>query len=182
MQPIFLRACHSPWKWLNQNLLCYARGGVLVYLVVVFGMSSHFKLDRDDDHSAWRFLFQFSSITWAMILAYHVMVFSWTLTHLHWPDVDPDDRTWEAKLLRVMQPPQQTGNSRGRFYFSLFYSVVHVYSLMLTVIYWTVLVPNGHGHLPKDGGDANAAAGDMDHFCEFPASWASSSSFQSSCV
>ena len=134
-------------------MLCYVRGTVLAYVMATFGMTTHFKLAKHDEHSGWRLIFQFSTITWALMVAYHVVVFSWTLTHLHWPDVDPNDQTWEAKLLRLMQPPQQrSGYSRGRFYFSLFYTLVHVYSFMLIVIYWTVLVPNGHGHLPKRPG------------------------------
>jgi len=101
-----------------------------------------------------------------MILLYHVMVFSWTLTHLHWPEIDNDDRTWESKLLRLMQPPQQTGYARSRFYFSLFYSLVHVYCFMMTLIFWTVLVPNGHGHLPKHPDDPATPPSYNDHFCE----------------
>ncbi len=138
---------------MSQNVLCYVRGVVLACVIAIVAMTTHYKLQRQDLHSDWRLIFQFSSITWGLILVYHVTVFSWTLTHLHWPDVDPDDRSWEARLLRLMQPPQQIAYSRRRFYFSLFYTLVHVYSFMITIIYWTVLVPNGHGHLPKNPAD-----------------------------
>ena len=139
---------------------------MLAYLIAVVGMTVHFKFDRDDHHSDWRVLFQFSTVTWTLMLAYHVMVFSWTLTHLHWPEIEADDQTWESKLLRMMQPPQQTGYSRSRFYFSLFYSLVHVYSFMITIIFWTVLVPNGHGHLPKHPDDPATPPSYKDHFCK----------------
>jgi hypothetical protein len=145
-------------------MLCYFRGLVLLYVVAVYGMTLAFKVEGDHHHSNWRLLFDFSNITWLLILLYHVTVFSWTLTHLHWPEIDPNDNSWEAKILLFMQPPKQTAYSRSRFYFSLFYTLVHVYSFMLVVIYWTVLVPSGHGHLPTHGNGETPRLDD--HFCE----------------
>jgi len=49
-----------------------------------------------------------------------------------------------------MSPPAQTPHSRKRIYFSLFYSVVHVVNFMSPTIYWTILVPKGRGHFPKE--------------------------------
>lgn len=49
-----------------------------------------------------------------------------------------------------MSPPAQTMQTRKRFYFSLFYTIVHVFAIMNVIIYWSVLVPKGHGHFPKD--------------------------------
>ena len=74
---------------------------------------------------------------------------SWTFTHLYYPDIEENDNRWESKILRVMSPPTQTAHSRKRFYFSLFYTAVHVFTFMNTLIYWTVLVPQEHGHLPQ---------------------------------
>jgi hypothetical protein len=68
---------------------------------------------------------------------------------LYYPDIEDTDRSWESSLLRIMSPPVQTANSRKRFYFSIFYTAVHVFCFMNTVIYWTVLVPQGHGHFAK---------------------------------
>lgn len=76
---------------------------------------------------------------------------------MHWPDIDHDDTRWESRLLRFMSPPEQTSDSRRRFYFSLFYTVTHVFALMDVAIYWTVLVPNGHAHWPSgDGSDSSS--------------------------
>lgn len=73
---------------------------------------------------------------------------------MHWPETDPNDTRWESRLIRFMSPPEQTADSRGRFYFSLFYTVAHVFALMNVMIYWTIQVPNGHAHWPSgDGGD-----------------------------
>lgn len=117
------------------------------------GMLIDFKVNREDKHSGWRMIFEFDTITFGLIVLYHIMAFSWTLTHLHWPHIDESDQTWESRILRAMSPPEQPSYSRRRFYFSLFYSLVHVYSFMVTLIYWAVLVPQGHGHLPKHDGE-----------------------------
>lgn len=80
---------------------------------------------------------------------------------MHWPDVDPSDTRWESKLLRFMSPPQQTADSRKRFYFSLFYTVTSVFALLNLVVYWTLQVPHGHSHWPGgDGGDGGDGGGD----------------------
>lgn len=83
---------------------------------------------------------------------------------MHWPDIDPNDSRWESKLLRFMSPPQQTADSRKRFYFSLFYAVTHVFALLNVLIYWTVQVPHGHSHWPGDGGDGGDGGGDEGFF------------------
>lgn len=78
---------------------------------------------------------------------------------MHWPDIDPDDGRWESKLLRLMSPPEQTADSRKRLYFSLFYTVTHVFALLNVVVYWTMQVPHGHAHWPGDGGDGAGDGG-----------------------
>ncbi|KAH8895834.1 hypothetical protein GQ53DRAFT_854040 [Thozetella sp. PMI_491] len=149
--PIFLRACHSPWSLINQSALTYIRAFIVAYLTAVGGMLIDFKLQRDDPHTNWRILWQFSSMSFLLMWLYHVTVFCWTFTHLYYPDIAADDRRWESILLRGMAPPVQTTHSRKRFYFSLFYTAVHVFTFMNTIIYWTVLVPQDHGHLPQSG-------------------------------
>lgn len=76
---------------------------------------------------------------------------------MHWPDIDQDDARWESRLLRFMSPPEQTADSRRRFYFSLFYTVAHVFALMNVAVYWTILVPNGHSHWPKGNGSDSSS-------------------------
>lgn len=77
---------------------------------------------------------------------------------MHWPDTDPSDDRWESKLIRFLSPPEQTPRARKRFYFSLFYTVTHVFALLLVMTYWTIQVPNGHGHWPS--GDGKGGSGD----------------------
>lgn len=71
---------------------------------------------------------------------------------MHWPDIDPNDTRWESRLLRFISPPEQRPDSRRRFYFSLFYTITHVFTLMNVVIHWAVTVPSGHDQWPSKGG------------------------------
>lgn len=80
---------------------------------------------------------------------------------MHWPDIDPNDDRWESRLLRFMSPPEQTADSRKRFYFSLFYTVTHVFALMNVFLYWTIQVPNGHAHWPSGDGDDSGDGADF---------------------
>lgn len=75
-QPIFLRAAHSPWRPLNQNALGYIRAALLAYLIASGGMLLDYKIKhREDEHTNWRIAFQFSTVTWVLLIIYHVMVF-----------------------------------------------------------------------------------------------------------
>lgn len=63
-----------------------------------------------------------------------------------------------------MSPPEQTITSRNRLYFSLYYTVSHVFAFMNTFIFWAFVVPKGHGELPKErqrgsGDDAGSLEG-----------------------
>lgn len=82
---------------------------------------------------------------------------------MHWPDIDENDTRWESRLLRFMSPPEQTADGRGRIYFSLFHVVTQVFALLNVIVYWTIQVPNGRGHLPAPGeGDGDGGSGDGD--------------------
>lgn len=75
MKPIFLRAAHSPWRPLNQNALGYIRAAVLAYLVATAGMLLDYKINhREDEHTNWRIPFQFSTVTWVLLIIYHFLV------------------------------------------------------------------------------------------------------------
>ncbi|KAG8161265.1 hypothetical protein KVR01_009529 [Diaporthe batatas] len=168
--PIFLRVAHSPWRPLNQNALGYIRAALVAYLIATAGMLLDYEIKhRPSEYSNWRIPFQFSAVTWFFLIVYHVLVFSWTITHMHWPDIDANDTRWESRLLRFMSPPEQTADGRGRIYFSLFHVVTHVFALMNVIVYWTIQAPSGHAHLPVpgDGGDGGGDDGDGDAFMLF---------------
>ncbi|KAK2614661.1 hypothetical protein N8I77_001467 [Diaporthe amygdali] len=155
--PIFLRAAHSPWRPLNQNALGYIRAALVAYLIATAGMLIDYETKhRESEDTKWRIPFQFSAVTWLLLIIYHIIVFSWTITHMHWPDIDENDTRWESRLLRFMSPPEQTADDRRHIYFSLFHVVTHVFALINVIVYWTIQVPNGRAHLPspgKGGGD-----------------------------
>ncbi|KAK3323843.1 hypothetical protein B0T19DRAFT_214530 [Cercophora scortea] len=157
--PIFLRVCHSPWSWLSQSGLVYTRGCILAYLTALAGMLLDYKIEkREDSHTCWRIIFQFSTLAFVLLWLYHFIAFAWSFTHLYYPDIEEDDDRCEFVILRKFSPPIQTAHSRKRFYFSLFYIFVHVVVFINSIVFWTVLVPNGHGHFPEgeDDGDAEA--------------------------
>lgn len=89
-QPIFLRAAHSPWRPLNQNALGYIRGGLLAYLIGTAGMLLDWKIKhREDEHTNWRIPFQFSTVTWTLLIIYHILVFVRLARPLAFPSVRP---------------------------------------------------------------------------------------------
>ncbi|KAK3935571.1 hypothetical protein QBC46DRAFT_358152 [Diplogelasinospora grovesii] len=147
--PIFLRVCHSPWPCITQTVLVYLRAFVVAYLTALGIMLLDYNLDgQEDAHTAWSIVFQFPTLAFVLLWIYHIIAFSWTFTHLYYPDVDQEDRRWEYMVLRLMSPPFQTLRSRNRLYFSLFYTAVHVFVFTNALLYWGVAVPLGHGHFP----------------------------------
>ncbi|KAI6086279.1 hypothetical protein F4821DRAFT_260174 [Hypoxylon rubiginosum] len=64
--PIYLRACHSPWRPINQKLLLFLRFIFAGYLSAVFGVSLKYKLENEDEHTRWRIPFQFSTVSFCL--------------------------------------------------------------------------------------------------------------------
>jgi len=176
-QPIFLRVCHSPWRFIGQGSLVSFRAFIVLYLTIVGGMLGHYKRDKqihilgegeegdEKPYSNWESVFQFSTIAFLLLWLYHFISFvgapckgvdtkltalqCWSFTHLYYPDREEEDNhSWEAILLNKMSPPGQSIHSSKRLYFSLFYAVVHVFVLMNALIYWFVLVPKGKAQWP----------------------------------
>ncbi|KAI1767810.1 hypothetical protein GGR53DRAFT_525864 [Hypoxylon sp. FL1150] len=135
--PIYLRACHSPWRLVNQKFLLFLRFIFAGYLSAVFGVSLKYKLENEDEHTPWRIPFQFSTL--------------WTAMHLISPkaiEVDPQDchgHKFKAYALRFFSPPNEASHHNRKFWFSMFYTMAHVFPFMNTMLYWAVLVPTGHG-------------------------------------
>jgi hypothetical protein len=74
-QPAFLRASHSPWRFIPQNILVILRGVVLAYLVALGVMGSNYKLGLESENPVWRFLFDFSVISYVFVAVYHIITF-----------------------------------------------------------------------------------------------------------
>ncbi|KAK4463947.1 hypothetical protein QBC42DRAFT_322538 [Cladorrhinum samala] len=179
--PIFLRACHSPWPWLGQSGLVYIRGLILAYLTALSGMLLDYKIKyeygEDEEKTAWCTLFEFSTVAFVLLWLYHFIVFFWSFTHLFYPDIEEEDQRWESTVIKKLSPPVQTPQSRKRFYFSVFFTIVHVFAIMNCVIYWTVLVPLGYGKFPGAGGGDGGDDGDAGEGGEESASITSAEDF-----
>ncbi|KAI1480072.1 hypothetical protein K445DRAFT_102493 [Daldinia sp. EC12] len=63
-------------------------------------------------------------------------------------EVDPNDcqgHKFKAYCLRFLSPPNRATCPVRRYFFSLYYTVAHVFPIMNTLVYWGCLVPSGHG-------------------------------------
>ncbi|KAI1133145.1 hypothetical protein F5Y10DRAFT_130144 [Nemania abortiva] len=146
---ITLRACHSPWRVINQKLLFSIRTVLTSYLTSVAGVALKYKLESEDDHSSWRIPFQFSTVAFVLQWIYHILTLTWTGMHtfepnIPDPDEDPQGSSVRAHVARFLSPSHRVSNIE-RLSFSMFYTVSHVFTLLNALLYWTVLVPAGHG-------------------------------------
>ncbi|KAI8956327.1 hypothetical protein F4801DRAFT_595557 [Xylaria longipes] len=146
--PITLRACHSPW--INQKLLLSVRAILTSYLTSVAGVALKYKLESEDNHNGWRVPFQFSTVAFVLQWTYHLLTLTWTGMHTFEPNAR--ERAEESQsshvhgryIARFFSPPNRVSNIE-RLSFSLFYTISHVFPLLNALLYWTVLVPSGHG-------------------------------------
>ncbi|KAI0160878.1 hypothetical protein GGR52DRAFT_150305 [Hypoxylon sp. FL1284] len=63
-------------------------------------------------------------------------------------EVDPREcqgHKFKAYVLRFFSPPNKATCPKRKFWFSMYYTMAHVFPFMNTLIYWGVLVPTGHG-------------------------------------
>ncbi|KAI0892559.1 hypothetical protein F4806DRAFT_499965 [Annulohypoxylon nitens] len=158
--PIYLRACHSSWRFIDQKSLLLLRLIITSYLTAVCGVSLKYKIDDvEDDHTPWRIPFQFSTVSFCVQWGWHILVTLWTAMHLIFPkaiEIDLDDcqgHRFRAYTLRCLSPPNKARCPIRRYCFSMFYTIAHVFPFMNTLIYWGCLVPAGHGgfkppHMP----------------------------------
>ncbi|KOS21878.1 hypothetical protein ESCO_002058 [Escovopsis weberi] len=157
--PAFLRASHSPWSCLPQNVLVVVRGFIVVYLIATAAMVLDYELTQDKTVTKKSGLwFNFALISGLLVLIYHLIAFSWTYTHLYYPDPLLCETTFEAWIIRIMSLPHDLGNLRKQFRFTLFYTVVVVFAFMNTTIYWFVTRPH-NGKMPSDGNGGNGGSG-----------------------
>ncbi|KAF4587876.1 hypothetical protein GQ602_004569 [Ophiocordyceps camponoti-floridani] len=136
--PAFLRVSHSPWGCIPQNALVLLRGAMLTYLAATAAMIGHYKLTEESEDSQWRHFFDFPLISYGLVTLYHVMTFSWTYTHLYYPDADGVEGGIESWVVGAMSLPRNMGSLRKQFYFTLFSATTAVFSFMNTAIYWFV--------------------------------------------
>ncbi|KAI2626287.1 hypothetical protein GGS21DRAFT_540997 [Xylaria nigripes] len=151
--PITLRACHSPWRIINQRVLFAIRSILTGYLTSVAGVALKYKIESEDDHTNWRIPFQFSTVTFVLLWTYHLIALAWTGLHTFMPNIgEPDEHCQgqivRARIARFFSPSHQATDIE-RLGFSMFYTICHVFVLLNTLLYWAVLVPSGHGGFPR---------------------------------
>ncbi|KAF4782427.1 hypothetical protein HER10_EVM0012160 [Colletotrichum scovillei] len=163
--PAFLRACHSPWRSFSQNHLCWVRGGIVAYLTAVGATVLDYKLRKEESpYSDWRVVFDFSVVTFSLLLAYHAVVLGWTYTHLYHPHIEETSTGWEYWALRTLSLPYDMASLRKQFYFTLFYTITTVFTFMNTVIYWFVTLEHDDkntGEPPKPQPSGGSAIANM---------------------
>ncbi|KAI1169643.1 hypothetical protein F4777DRAFT_584713 [Nemania sp. FL0916] len=155
--PITLRACHSSWRVISPKLLFSIRTLLASYLTSVAGVALKYKLESADDHTSWRIPFQFSTVAFVLQWIYHLLALTWTGTHTFEPssqeqDDDSEGSSARDRIVQFFSPTHRPSNTE-KFSFSMFYTVSHVFALLNALMYWTVLVPAGHGgfkppHIP----------------------------------
>lgn len=75
IKPIFLRACHSPWTWIPQSTLIWARGVTVAYLTALWPVLINLNLLDEESHDRWSLAFDFSILSYFLLWLYHVIVF-----------------------------------------------------------------------------------------------------------
>ncbi|KAF4449566.1 hypothetical protein F53441_7132 [Fusarium austroafricanum] len=137
--PAFLRACHSPWSFIPQNVLVILRGIVLALVTAVVILVLNFELHEQSQFSNWRIIFDFANISLFLVFLYQLKTFCWTFTHLYYPH--HHDRHMggiEGWLVKTMSLPKHIGSLRKQFYFTIFYTVCVCFAFANSTIYWFI--------------------------------------------
>ncbi|KAG6030400.1 hypothetical protein E4U41_000105 [Claviceps citrina] len=143
--PVFLRASHSAWEWIDQKALVILRGVFVAYMMVTAFMTGHYKMTEETEGSGLSNLFDFPTISSVMVLIYHVITFSWTYTHLYHPEPDDVEGRVKRFIIKAMSLPRNMGSQRKQFYFDLFYNATTVFCFMNSTIYWFITRQHGAG-------------------------------------
>ncbi|KAM0343376.1 hypothetical protein ACHAPU_008554 [Fusarium lateritium] len=137
--PAFIRACHSPWPRIPQNVLVFLRGIVLVLAIVVGILVLNFEFREYSEYSKWRIIFDFANLSFFFIFLYQLITFGWTFTHLYYPH--HHDRHMggiEGWFIKTMSLPKHMGSLRKQFYFTLYYTICAVFAFANSTIYFFI--------------------------------------------
>ncbi|KAH7241500.1 hypothetical protein BKA59DRAFT_545933 [Fusarium tricinctum] len=137
--PAFLRACHSPWSFIPQNVLVILRGIVLALVTAVGILVLNFEFHEHTEYSKWRIIFDFANLSLFFVFLYELKTFGWTFTHLYYPH--HHDRHMggiEGWIIKRMSLPHHMGNLRKQFYFILYYTICAVFAFANTTIYFFI--------------------------------------------
>ncbi|PHH68041.1 hypothetical protein CDD82_891 [Ophiocordyceps australis] len=116
-------------------------------------MIAHYKMHEESAAGPLRHAFSFTSIMRGMVVAYHVIVFFWTVTHLHYPEVGETGSGFGNKMIRAVSLPRNMASRSKQNAFTMLYSAATTFSFMDTAMYWLI---TRHHDMAK--GDATMAA------------------------
>lgn len=75
-QPVFLRASHSPWCFIPQNVLVFFRGLILAYLIAASILVLNYETtDAAPGETNARLFFDFAIVSGFMVLLYFIITF-----------------------------------------------------------------------------------------------------------
>lgn len=162
--PIFLRVCHSPWRFISQKALVGLRSVIALYMFPVFIFAIYYEIAKQK--KGFLILFEFHNIVWVLQLIYHlttavsthwpqlrhrrtVLMLNdnyqvWTFMHLHYPHHASQTQTSITRVQKLFSPPRQDPNLKNRIFFSILYTAAIAFPHPVTLIHWLIEVPYHH--------------------------------------
>lgn len=139
--PIFLRACHSPWKSIGQKSLASLRGITAAYTVAAFGLNMHYEFKHNNDK--WFAPFEFSNVATGLQMIYHSIAFTWTYMHLNYAHPESQSSGLNKHIQKMLSPPKQKDKTGNKHFFSIFNYAAQSFPLLSTFVFWAILAPKG---------------------------------------
>ncbi|CAM1507584.1 Fc.00g072250.m01.CDS01 [Cosmosporella sp. VM-42] len=160
--PAFLRASHSPWSFIPQNVLVTIRGLILLYLLIAAFFVGYYEIHERSDFSNFRHFFELANIALAFVIIYFLIVFGYTYTHLYYPNRDNIEGDFESWVINALSIPRNVASVRTQFYFTLFYALTFAFSFINAVIYFFITRRDGPDPVPPE--ESGAAGSNSDIF------------------
>ncbi|PHH65084.1 hypothetical protein CDD81_3482 [Ophiocordyceps australis] len=101
-------------------------------------MIAHYKMHEESAAGPLRHMFSFTSVMRGLVIAYHVVTFFWTITHLHFPEVGQTGGGLGNKMIRAVSLPRNMHDRRKQGAFTMLYSAATTFSFMDTAMYWLI--------------------------------------------
>ncbi|KAM0178587.1 hypothetical protein ACHAPF_003612 [Botrytis cinerea] len=148
-QPIFLRACHSPWLSVSQKSLVRFRGALAAYFLISSLVILHYELEISKN--GWLVVYNLSNIVYGLQTLYAWVAFTWTFMHLYYPHSNDNNcSTISSSIRKCLSPSRKTSNTNEKYFFSVFHWGILAFPHVVTFIHWAVIVPRNEASIPSD--------------------------------
>ncbi|PQE32217.1 FAR-17a AIG1 protein [Rutstroemia sp. NJR-2017a WRK4] len=131
----------------DHKSLVFWRSLVAVYLFFSFLAILHFEFEILNER--WEMIYNFSNIVYGLQTLYAIITAIWTFMHLYYPHHDNNSTFCE----RFFSPPRSNGNTKNKYFFSVFYYLIVTFPHIVTIIYWAILVPRSKTELSGETGE-----------------------------